>query len=58
MEDKWQPCSVQDKRFLGDFMFWLDYDIISSPEPSAQGELLPFANVRRASSVLRPQQLL
>ena len=27
--------------------------IFSSPEPWAQGELLPLANVRRASSVVR-----
>ena len=28
-------------------------DIISSPGPKAQGELLPSANVRRQSSVMR-----
>ena len=28
-------------------------DFISSPEPKAQGELLPSANVRRPSSVVR-----
>ena len=28
-------------------------DIFSSPEPKAQGELLPSANVRRAACVVR-----
>ena len=32
--------------------------LVSSPEPKAQGELLPSANVRRPSCVVCRQQLL
>ena len=34
------------------------FSIFSSPEPKAQGELLPSANVRRPSCDVRRQQLL
>ena len=34
-------------------LYTVSIDFISSPEPQAQDELLPLANVRRASSVVR-----
>ena len=39
-------CSIRDSSF-----------VFSSPEPKAQGELLPSANVRRATCVRREQLL-